>query len=79
MSVNTAILEKGLKRLLVLILLLIVSPITLNIGYKALNKYSDESIWIAYVILTVASLLIITTLVVGIKIFKTLLDAIFNT
>ena len=78
MSTNTILLGKGLKRLLLLLLLMVVTPITLNIGYKALNKYPDDSIWIAYVILVVAFLLILGTIAFGIKTFKILLDALFN-
>ena len=78
MDINNDLLEKGFKRLLVVLLLLIISPISLNIGFKALSKYPDESIWIAYVILGFGMLLTIVTIIFGIKTFKIILDALFN-
>ncbi|MDG1040774.1 MAG: DUF6095 family protein [Polaribacter sp.] len=77
MSVNSDKLGKGFKQLLVLILLLIASPITLNIAFKALNKM-DETIWIAYLILAIAILLTITTIILAFKTFKTFLDGLFG-
>lgn len=77
MSVNTDLLSKALKKLLVLIFLLIASPITLNIAFKALNKM-DDSKFIAYMLLTIAIVLIILTLILAFKTFKTFLDALFN-
>lgn len=77
MSVDQDLLGKGVKKLLILILLLIVTPITLNIAFKALNKMEDN-IYIAYAILGVAILLVIFTFVLAFKTFKTFLDALFN-
>jgi len=77
MSVNQELLGKGVKKLLLLILLLIVSPITLNIAFKVLNKMED-SMFIAYGILALAVVLIIFTLILAFKTFKTFLDALFN-
>lgn len=77
MSVNQELLGKGVKKLLLLILLLIVSPITLNIAFKALNKMED-SMFIAYGILALAIILIVFTLILAFKTFKTFLDALFN-
>ncbi len=77
MAINTDLLGKGIKQLLVLILLLIISPITLNIGFKALNKMED-SIWIAYLILAIAIVLSITTFILAFKTIKTFLDGLFN-
>jgi hypothetical protein len=78
MSINTDLLNKGLKQLLFLILLLIVSPISLNIAFKALNKFENDSIWIAYLILGASALLVIITLILALKTFKTFLNALFN-
>jgi len=78
MSIDTNLLNKGFKRLFFLVFLLIVSPLTLNVGFKALNAYSEESLWIAYGIIGIAALLIITTIIIGFKTFKILLDALFN-
>lgn len=77
MSVNQELLGKGVKKLLLLILLLIVSPITLNIAFKALHKMED-SMYIAYGILAFAIVLVVLTLVLAFKTFKTFLDALFN-
>ena len=77
MSVNPDKLGKGFKQLLVLILLLIISPITLNIAFKALNKMED-SMWIAYLILAAAILLSISAIVLAFKTFKTFLDGLFG-
>lgn len=78
MSINTDLLNKGLKQLLVLILLLIISPISLNIAFKAMNKFENNDIWIAYVILLISTLLVIMTLILAFKTFKTFLDSLFN-
>lgn len=77
MSVNQELLSKGLKKLMLLILLLILSPITLNIAFKALKKMQDSPL-IAYGILMLAIILIILTLILAFKTFKTFLDALFN-
>jgi len=77
MSVNQELLGKGVKKLLLLIVLLTVSPITLNIAFKALNKMED-SMYIAYGILALAIVLIVLTLIHAFKTFKTFLDALFN-
>ncbi|MFT4576143.1 MAG: hypothetical protein ACI9SI_001061 [Polaribacter sp.] len=77
MPVNQDLLEKGVRKLLLLILLLIVSPITLNIAFKALTKMED-SLFIAYGILALAVVLIILTLILAFKTVKTFLDALFN-
>ena len=78
MSVNTNLLSKALKRLGILVFLFILSPISLNIGFKALNKFTEESIWIAYLIIGFSSILIILTLIFAYKTFKILLNALFN-
>ncbi len=78
MSVNENLLSKGLRQLIVLILLLIISPISLTIAFKALNKLSEERIWIAFIIFGVSVILILITLILAFKTFKTLLDALFN-
>jgi len=78
MSINTDLLSKGLKQVLFLILLLIVSPISLTIAFKALNKFENDSIWIGYLILGAAVLLVIITVILAFKTVKTLLDSLFN-
>ncbi|NVK51647.1 MAG: hypothetical protein HWD85_01840 [Flavobacteriaceae bacterium] len=77
MNENRAILfNKGIKRLLALIALMIISPISLNIAFKALNKL-DNNNWIAYALLLFAMLATIFTLVLAFKTFKLFLDALF--
>ena len=78
MSTNQTKLNTGFKQLSVLIVLLIVSPITLNISYKALQKYPYETMWIAYTVLGIGIILIIGTIILAFTTFKTLLDALFN-
>jgi Na+/H+ antiporter NhaC len=75
---NAELLNKSLKQLLVLILLFIVAPISLNIGFKAINSFENDHLWIAYVILGISGLLVIAALVLAFKTMRTLLDAIFN-
>ncbi len=77
MSINTDLFSKGIKQLLLLILLLIVSPISLNIAFKALNKMED-TMWLAYLILAIAIILSIFTIILAFKTFKTFLDGLFN-
>lgn len=75
---NNKLLGKGFKQLLFLLLMVVISPVSLNIGFKALDKYPDESLWIAYAIIGIAALLILITIILGIKTFKLLTDALFN-
>ncbi len=77
MSINTDLFSKGIKQLLLLILLLIVSPISLNIAFKALNKMED-TMWLAYLILAIAIIVSIFTIILAFKTFKTFLDGLFN-
>lgn len=77
MSINTDLFSKGIKQLLLLILLLIVSPISLNIAFKALNKM-EGTMWLAYLILAIAIILSIFTIILAFKTFKTFLDGLFN-
>ena len=77
MSVNHNLLGKGIKQLSVLLLLLILSPISLNMAFKALKK-TEISDLVAYSILAFSILLIICTIIFAFKTFKTLLDGLFN-
>ncbi|WP_439128947.1 DUF6095 family protein [Polaribacter sp.] len=79
MSTNVNLLGKGLKYLALLISLFIASPITLTMGYKALNKFKDTpKEYISYLILAAASILLIFTIFFAFKTFRILLKAIFN-
>ena len=79
MSTNFNLLGKGLKQLGFLVLLFILSPISLTIGFKALNKLNEyPKNLIAYVILGMSFLLITFTIIFAFKTFKTLLKAFFD-
>lgn len=79
MSTDVNLLGKGLKHLGILILLFIVSPISLTMGFKALKKFENTSNeYVSYIILIIASLLILFTIFFAFKTFKILLKALFN-
>ena len=79
MSTDVNLLGKALKQLGILILLFILSPITLTIGFKALNKFSETpKIYLAYLLLGIGFLLILFTIFFAFKTFKNLLNAFFN-
>jgi len=78
MSTDVNLLAKGLKKLMILLGLMIVSPIILNIAFKALKKYSDSDIYFAYGWLILGVFLIIFTIFFAFNTFKTILDALFN-
>ena len=71
--------EKPFKRFLILLSLFIISPITLNIAFKALKIYqkNPERI-IAYGLLCLGVFLIIYTVYFGFRTFKILLNTIFR-
>jgi hypothetical protein len=77
MSVNRELAAKGFRQLLIVLFLVILSPITLNIAFKAIKK-TEGSLLIPYTILFVSIVLIIITLVLAFRAFKILLDALFN-
>ncbi|MCI2227765.1 DUF6095 family protein [Polaribacter sp. MSW13] len=78
MSTDVNLLGKGLRQLAFLILLFILSPISLTMGFKALKKYSESpEIYIAYLILGFSFIIIIFTFYFAFKTFKTLLNSIF--
>lgn len=73
------LLGKALKQLGFLILLFILSPISLTMGFKSLKKFTESpQIFIAYAILLVSFLLTVFTLFFAFKTFKTLRNALFN-
>lgn len=76
---NVNFLAKGLKHLGILVLLLIISPIALTMGFKALNKFAGTpQIYIAYSILVLSAVLLIFTVFFAFKTFNILLKALFN-
>ena len=79
MAINTHLVEKGIYRLMILLGLLISSPIVLNIGFKALKRYTESpEIYIGYGLLALGILMILFTVYFAFKTFKTFLDALFN-
>ena len=79
MSTNVNLLGKGLKQLGVLVLLFILSPITLTMGFKSLKKFTEApKIYAAYGIIILGGLCIIFTIIFAFKTFKTLLNALFD-
>nr|WP_299035942.1 DUF6095 family protein [uncultured Tenacibaculum sp.] len=76
---NSSTLEKGIKKLLIFLGLLIASPLVLSIAFKALRAFKDApKVFIAYGLLTVGVLLILFTVYYGFKTFKTILDHLFS-
>jgi len=71
--------EKIIKRFLILLSLFIISPIVLNLAFKALKRYKEtpQNI-IAYTLLCIGICLIVYTVYFGLKTFKKLLDIIFK-
>lgn len=79
MSTNLNLLGKGLKNLSILIFLFIASPITLTMGYKALDKFKDTpKEYLSYLIIGGAAILVIFTIYFAFKTIQILLKAIFN-
>lgn len=71
--------ETGLKKLLTLLLLLIISPIIVSLGVKALRIYTESpQSLIAYTLITIGGIMILFTVYYGFKTFKTILDIIFK-
>lgn len=79
MSTDLDLLGKGLKYLGILVFLFIASPITLTMGFKALDKFKNTpKEYLSYLIIGAAVILIIFTIYFAFKTFQTLLKAIFN-
>ncbi|MDO6674650.1 DUF6095 family protein [Tenacibaculum sp. 1B UA] len=71
--------ETGIKKLLVFLGLLIISPLILSIAFKALRAFKEApKVFIAYGLLVVGVLLILFTVYYGFKTFKTILDHLFS-
>jgi len=79
MSTNMNTLAKGLKQLALLLLLFILSPIVLNIGFKAIAKPNEIEPIFGYSILVLGGLLVIFSIYFAFKTFSTLLNALFDT
>ncbi|MDE1206994.1 MULTISPECIES: DUF6095 family protein [Tenacibaculum] len=71
--------ETGIKKLLVFLGLLIISPLVLSIAFKALRAFKESpKVFIAYGLLVIGILLILFTVYYGFKTFKTILDHLFS-
>lgn len=78
MSKNTS-LEKSLKKVVILLGLLIISPLILSISFKALRIFTTSpKIILAYSLLIAGILLTLYTVYFGFKTFKSILDSLFK-
>jgi len=79
MSTDTTLLGKGLIRLGVLVMLFIVSPIILTMGFKAIDKFTEApKSYIGYVLITIGFALTFYTIFFAFKTFKIISNSIFN-
>lgn len=68
------------KKFLILLALLIVSPIILSIGFKAQRIFTESpKVYIAYILLALGIFLILFTVYYGFRTIKAFLDTLFNT
>lgn len=71
--------EKGIKKLLIFLGLLIASPLVLSVAFKAFRVFKEApKVFFAYGLLALGIILLIFTVYFGFKTFKTLLDIIFK-
>lgn len=71
--------EKGVKKLLIFLGLLIASPLVLSVAFKALRIFKEApKVFLAYGLLAIGVILILFTVYFGFKTFKTLLDFLFE-
>lgn len=79
MAVNPDLVAKGFRKLLILLLLLIVSPLLLTFSFKAIKLYNEGTPYIISIIgVVVSGILILFTLYFAFKTFQTFLDALFS-
>ncbi|TXD51475.1 MULTISPECIES: DUF6095 family protein [unclassified Polaribacter] len=79
MSTDTNLLSKGLIRLGILVFLFIASPITITMGFKAFDRFTEApKIYFAYLILVAGCVLFMYTLYFAFKTFAILRKAIFT-
>ena len=79
MSTDTNLLGKGLIRLGVLVFFFIISPISITMSFKALNKFKEApKVYFAYAFICLSCLLVIFTVYFAFKTFGILQKAIFN-
>lgn len=76
---KTTTFDKIVKRFLILLGLLIISPIVLSFGFKALRIFTESpKNYIAYALLTLGGFLILFTVYYGFKTIKAFLDKLFQ-
>ena len=79
MSTDTNLLGKGLIRLGILVFFFIISPISMTMSFKALDKFTAApKVYFAYAFIGLSSLLVIFTVYFAFKTFGVLQKAIFN-
>ncbi|MGB1168876.1 MAG: DUF6095 family protein [Flavobacteriaceae bacterium] len=79
MPINQDLAAKGFRKLLILLVLLIASPLLLTTSFKAIKVYGEGYLY--YVSITgivLSSMLTFFTLFFAFKTFKTLLEALFS-
>ena len=71
--------EKGIKKLLIFLGLLIASPLVLSVAFKALRIFKEApKVFLAHGLLAIGVILVLFTVYFGFKTFKTLLDFLFE-
>ncbi len=79
MPINQDLAAKGFRKLLILLVLLIASPLLLTISFKAIKVYGDGYLYYLSITgIVLSSMLTFFTLFFAFKTFKTLLEALFS-
>ena len=69
---SKSIFRKGIKYLAIALPLLFISPITITIGFKAINKSNN------YFVLIIGCILAVLTIVMVTQAFRLILKSLFN-
>lgn len=79
MPINQDLAAKGFRKLLILLVLLIASPLLLTISFKAIKVYGEGYLYYLSITgIVLSSMLTFFTLFFAFKTFKTLLEALFS-
>lgn len=71
--------DQIVKKFVFLVVLLILSPIVLSLGFKAFRIYSETpKMYITYILLIIGVFLILFTVYFGFKTIKAFLDFLFK-
>lgn len=71
--------EKPIKKMLILLGLLILSPLVLSVGFKAQRIYTENSgVYIAWGLIAFGIFLTLFTVYFGFKTFQSLLTVLFR-